>query len=534
MKRRNINSRLRLFGAALTMSSSFLIADISGTVFKDLPMSGTTLNTYGSKDSNEPGISGVSVKGVDASGATAQATTAADGTYTLTGLTGAVRVEFSVPSGLKESFSGSANNSAVRFVNDGDTVDFALHDPLDFSSTANPKVVTANNFAGTRASNPDENVGLYVYNWDNSTTPSSAAKFSELGSVWGVAYDRKKKRVFVAARLQRQSELGPLGIGGIYVFNASSGTPVSSGNFDLQGVSGIDFGSVDRSGGDNDINEATQPSHDLDAFDKVGKIGMGDIEIGPDGKTLWIVNLNERALIQVDVSGANLPGSVTQTKLDSISGLPSCGSDVFRPWALGFNEGRGYLGGVCSAENSKDKSKLKAYVVSFDPNNLSSGFSQELSFNLDYPREDVGGGGGNRLGAWNPWAKNWNELEAFKTPSGVSSWSHYSAPQPILSDITFSSNGDMIIGMQDRFGAQLGIYNYPAISGNESFISANAAGDILKACKIGEAYSIEGSPGCPTNDPGTGAATSRTDDGPSKNGEFFWADETSSEHNEAT
>ncbi|CAA6821253.1 MAG: Unknown protein [uncultured Sulfurovum sp.] len=35
------------------LMSSWLFADVSGTVFRDLPVNGSVLNTYGVKDANE-------------------------------------------------------------------------------------------------------------------------------------------------------------------------------------------------------------------------------------------------------------------------------------------------------------------------------------------------------------------------------------------------------------------------------------------------------------------------------------------------
>ena len=80
------------------IATSLVNADISGVVFRDLPVNGTTANKYGVKDTNEFGVAGVTVTGVDSSGTIATAITKANGSYTLTGLSGKVRVEFSKPS----------------------------------------------------------------------------------------------------------------------------------------------------------------------------------------------------------------------------------------------------------------------------------------------------------------------------------------------------------------------------------------------------------------------------------------------------
>ncbi|WP_293685009.1 SdrD B-like domain-containing protein, partial [Spirosoma sp. 48-14] len=75
----------------LTASGAF--AQVSGTVYQDLNANGA----QGTATPNlETGYGGITVKAFNAAGTmVASTTTAANGTYTLTGVTGPVRVEFS-------------------------------------------------------------------------------------------------------------------------------------------------------------------------------------------------------------------------------------------------------------------------------------------------------------------------------------------------------------------------------------------------------------------------------------------------------
>ena len=52
-------------GSLLTTSIN---ADLSGTVYRDLAVNGPVLNTYGIKDSNELGVTGITVTAFDSSG----------------------------------------------------------------------------------------------------------------------------------------------------------------------------------------------------------------------------------------------------------------------------------------------------------------------------------------------------------------------------------------------------------------------------------------------------------------------------------
>ncbi|QLQ33649.1 MAG: hypothetical protein HZT40_20880 [Candidatus Thiothrix singaporensis] len=134
--------RLGLIGGAWLLLSSIAYADISGKVFRDFNANGVFDTGAGF---NETGQAGVTVKAFDAAGTEkASATSAADGAYTLTGLSAGAdyRIEFSwAEPWLKASTSGG---TSVQFAKDGATdVHFALNAPEDFSQ-ANPQLITTN------------------------------------------------------------------------------------------------------------------------------------------------------------------------------------------------------------------------------------------------------------------------------------------------------------------------------------------------------------------------------------------------------
>ncbi|CAA6820746.1 MAG: Unknown protein, partial [uncultured Sulfurovum sp.] len=74
--------------------ATVLQAGVSGTVFRDLPVNGTTLNTYGVEDANELGVEGVTVTAYPSGAASVSTTTDASGAWTLATTTD-VRIEFS-------------------------------------------------------------------------------------------------------------------------------------------------------------------------------------------------------------------------------------------------------------------------------------------------------------------------------------------------------------------------------------------------------------------------------------------------------
>lgn len=155
--KRSLFSRFKKQAGLITLVSalSFFVGDIfgqvSGIVFRDVPMNGTTLNVYGQKDANEVGVEGVDVLVTDVTGATFSATTApSTGAWSVTGATLPVRVEFSwAKTGLKPSPDGTQSNTTVQFVAAPSTsVDLGVHVPKDFNRDTNPWVFSSIYIAG--------------------------------------------------------------------------------------------------------------------------------------------------------------------------------------------------------------------------------------------------------------------------------------------------------------------------------------------------------------------------------------------------
>jgi hypothetical protein len=129
-----------IINALLILFIGNLNAQISGTVFRDF-------NGNGTKDTNEPLVSGILVKAYDASGSSCASATSSGTTspnYTLPNTcTGQVRVEFEIPnvgncamSGIDfSSASGTVYGSSVQFVASTATnVNFAIYNPSDYNT----------------------------------------------------------------------------------------------------------------------------------------------------------------------------------------------------------------------------------------------------------------------------------------------------------------------------------------------------------------------------------------------------------------
>lgn len=483
-------------------------AQVSGTVFRDFNGNGVKNNTA---TFNEPGVSGITVTAYDAGGSSlGSTTTASNGTYTIPAISGNVRIEFT---GLVNSDysgpSGSQNSSSVRFVTaPSSNIDFGVNYPGDYwdnANQSNPFFLIPCYADGDAVVGPniaDDAVVTFRNNDSGlSVVKGQVAIHSEVGAIWGVAFQRPLNRYFSSAFLKRHVGFGPRGPGGVYIFEPDGVDYDLAGSFDMQGVvpsnggSALDFGSVTRvaTGGNNDNYLGTgAASRDMDAYGKVGKIGYGDIDFSDDGR-LFMINLFQRRMIVMNVAGttATLDGasagtlaSLTQAyDLSSLPGMPTCTDGQMRPFALKFYKGKGYLGIVCDGEDIFNNSALAAYVLSFDPQNIAAGFTQEVHFN----NFDYRSGGQN----WRRWSNTWATTNTANVGTGLA------APQPMLCDIEFAENGDMIVGFMDRFGHQTGSANYEPESGSTTLINSLGFGDILHVCNTSSGWQIEGTGTCP-------------------------------------
>jgi len=538
----------KLFVLALSIwltSVSSSQAQVKGKVFRDYNGSGTQDSTS-TPLFKEIGVAGITVTATNGV-LTATTTTGSFGDYAFpnSGATASgqkVRIEFStIPAGSFSGFHGitnTFNGTSVQFVTAGAAAraHLGINIPEEYCQP-NPLVALAcyenGNAIYPVSGNTHPGFITLPYNSSGSarTEMSSNIQILQIGTTWGNAWQKAKKRVFTSAVLKRHSGLGPQGLGGLYMIDYSTSAGGSLLNaFNLQGISpgnggaAIDLGSVDRTGANALPNNTTDDSRDIDAFGKIAKVGFGGIDITDNDNFLWMVNLNQKALIRMDVSATTPTPStatVNQYPIANFSGLPTCTNGELRPWALKFHGGKGYLGVVCSAEGASGvAANLHAYVLSFNPSNPTA-FTTELSFPLNYTRESATVFTTALSGSWNPWADTWAET-GLTGGSNANSFNERAFTQPILSDIEFSDTG-LDLGFLDRFGLQGGFRNFtPQASPTALYLSVDVAGDIIHYCKVGNSYVQEGSAGCAVLD-NTTNSTSGTD-GPSGNGEFYYAE----------
>lgn len=457
---------------------------LAGTAFNDC-------NSNGNFDTLEFGFANIDVEVYDdANTLVATLTTDVNGWWQQCGLTvGAnYRVEYAVPLSTSNprfpSHAGSDNGSDVQFTATGSCANFGLLTAEDYCQQ-NPYMVTPC-FVQDPATGLDV---LVRYSYDNvGTAPLdkiTIAETPDVGALWGVAYSKTQRELFTAATLKRHVRLGTEGLDVIYSVDPFSTTPSVTTWLELTDDLGIAVSSETANpqyfdnttrGLDNMINM------DTNAFSDVGKVGIGDIEVSSDETSLFVLNMFDKTVYEIDIA----------TKLVSNQyGIPDpgCNNGQFRPWALGKYDGNIFVGAVCDGSSSGNPGNLtdnsgvgNLSAVVYE---LQGGvFTEVLNFPLDYEREPPFEyqGGCNTLNFWKPWT----DVLPAQCDDGDSSY-----PSPILTDIEFDDTGDMILGFTDRFGMQTGPGNNEPTNGN--FLGGIfAAGEILKACKSATAWVIEG------------------------------------------
>ena len=343
---------------------NFAATPISGRVFRDfnydglLTVSGVVTDT---------GVSGVLVTAYNTSGAVGSATTDASGNYTISSSgDGPYRVEFS---NLPDSYEPTtANTRFITTAAGAVNVNLGVNHPCDYCQ-GNPLVAQPIWMNGDPLVSGNLATGIWWKAFNYNNTPTQAAQHSingsSIGALWGQAWQRSTKKLYASAAVRRHAGLGPLGLGGIYRFDLSSGTPTVSSFVDLDAAPfNINFGTLpaNGSGGRNLPTVVNGANFDPQAYAAAGKQGIGDIDITEDEKTLFVVNLHTRSLIALDVTGGATPTTYQSYNIIGAPGVPTCTNGDLRPWALTFFRGAGYLGVVCDAGNGGTINDLQGYV----------------------------------------------------------------------------------------------------------------------------------------------------------------------------
>ncbi len=337
-----------------------------------------------------------------------------------------------------------------------------------------PEFVTSCFLFGNVASHDDEAAVVSVIDGaaDNGATTGTnwqddpytvLATLGDVGTIYGLDTRPQDQSTYVASFVKRHTRLGP------------TGNPTTI--YRIDGSGPAPWFTVDPSATDPHSGAVDGWLNDFDAFDAVGKTGLGDLEISPDGNTLFTIDLANRQLIEVPINADGSPdtGAVTRTLITAAALGVGCADDDVRPFGLGFDENGSLLVGVvCSGQSTVAADSLPVDATTGDP--LISGapspfatrpegwvFSYNGSFSrlVDVPLPDTTRGtqNGQTTGPnafrgqtdWRPWVSEAPfDVDFAGWPTGAATWA-----QPIISDIE-ADGDDLVIGVMDRWAHQTG------------------------------------------------------------------------------
>lgn len=299
-----------------------------------------------------------------------------------------------------------------------------------------------------------ETISVAAFQDTASDLPSYVlATQAEVGSVFGLAYASREHALYAAAFNKRQTRFGPGGPGAIY-------------RIDLRSLSVQQAITVPNAGAD--LHERGPIGSDESAGQWAGKTSLGDIEISPDGTTLFAMNLFDRRIYRFA-----LPDGTLMDSFPSGGVLEPWAEDA-RPFALAVHDVRLLHGVVNSAESTRQRAELTAHVYR---SQLDGGQMQEvLQLDLDYTRGrirnallDVSG----RLN-WMPW--NDRDRGLVDPGPGGAPWGPVSIyPMPMLTDIQLAVDGSIILAFRDR-----NLDRAEVVAGGGVRPPALGAGDLLR------------------------------------------------------
>jgi gliding motility-associated-like protein/uncharacterized repeat protein (TIGR01451 family) len=489
--------------------------DIGGTIFQEVPAAdASTPNTYGWLDANEKGMSGIIVTIVDAHGEVLMDTTDANGNWSVSPEVFPVRVEYSWQDEWLEISPGNNVNTDIQFFASPDcNARLGMYYPDEYCQMV-PNV-TLSCFAngdpmgGGTTGTIDAIVSFPYDRTGDATAPMHDAFMSEVGAVWGAAYNSYTQQAFYAAVMKRHVGLGAAGIGGIYRVDYSGASPTASVFLDLTAL-GVNLGTEPPRTLSPDWGT---PASDPLMFDAPGKLGIGDIELSHDGNKMFLANLFENKVVVIDLTDYNLNGTLpTAAEVTELPAFPAlaCANGEARLFGLKYRRGMLYAGIVCTAESSGSPADLSASVYAIDVNTGISWSAALSAFPLNYTK---GGTIDNTCTTWQPWIETYDDFTINCRPT------------PMLTDIEFVDD-KMILSFADRYAFQKFTFQRDPMDANEE--SVVSGGDILIAYYDGPNYTIEsngtlpGGGGCGANGQGPGG------------GEYFCGESQGTEHSETS
>ncbi len=267
------------------------------------------------------------------------------------------------------------------------------------------------------------------------------ATHDDVGAVYGLAYDAASGQLYAGAYHKRSTAYGPGGPGQVYRIDLATGS--------IERL--VSLPSLDQHNyGENEDEPAAK---------YVGIASIGDLELSADGSTLFAVNLMDGRIYRIGLPDGQVLGSFRHGAVGEDWAINA------RVFALAFHDGRLYHGVVDSRTRTAAGS-LRGFVYRSLPD--GSAMEEVLWFPFDYGRQPL----------WRAWDS------PLPRKVGDSYYQVYS--EPILADIEFTLQGDMLLGIRDRVSDMLPNLN--------RYVRQTGVGDLLVAVASGGGWTSPSHP----------------------------------------
>jgi len=303
-----------------------------------------------------------------------------------------------------------------------------------------------------------------------SPTPLQMAAAPEVGTVWGKAYNSTTQTLYAAAFLRRHAPLSPDGLGAIYeidVSNTSSDATVGAPTLwmDLNSTTHLGAGATlfpSETDANRGLGSPFSPSHDVWAFDKVARQGIGGLTLSDDFSTMYAMDLTNRQLLVIDVA------TKTVTARHAITDPGCADANDVRPFGVDYLNGNVYVGVSCSEETGQNGGgRATAHVMRLN----GSSFVEAVSGSLKGYR----------------WSHYW-DLDATTMACDAPGRSDY---VPMITNMALDTNGNMIIGVMGINSWRYANQNYAPNTSCSSLIGEHAVrGFVLHATPNGSDWQV--------------------------------------------
>jgi len=226
--------------------------------------------------------------------------------------------------------------------------------------------------------------------------PKTLATYADTGPIFGLAFDGIRFRHYAGARPRSGSPLGDRPPGQIYEIDGAT-NPATVRRWVV-----LDAGPMER-----EVPPGPEYLHRIDRW------GLGDLEVDDQAQWLFAVNLSDRRVYRLSLPDGAVIGSFP------IGSSAEPWAPNARPFGLGWRDGWLYHGVVDSREDPALPGTLAAYVY----RSRADGSDMVEVLSVALPSR------------WQPWG------EPIDGAMGA---------QPILVDIEFRPNGDLILGLRNR------------------------------------------------------------------------------------